>query len=402
MFTSFKDNFKKDRKENIEIPDEVIETLNNNLPKQFTYKEIGEGMCAVMPVNSNELNFKMGIKFPEIPKEIQKEIKNFDDMYEYLYRTQKSCEIETDSEGNITINNQKIPLENLVIDVLEHNKVGKWSMIPLSFPEPVKINIKAGNITREFTLARQPYESMDITYLKSVEEKPLGIQMFIKEKENRKNVSIDIKINMSIDELKSVEEIVEVCDFYKNFLTGKIMLGTSEIKSLKNVEYTNNVHIDEKVSFWNKVLELEKILDKNFDATKLKPEDYNKVQRMYKSLVEKKPFKIPNKVNAMKLDNMESYEKALELVGETMAFEFTREENIKIMNRKIKIYILERVYNYTIKDVVLENEIVRVFLEEIEDKSFVTQKYFLSEKNISEELGKFGEDYEENRSAEVL
>lgn len=402
MFTSFKDNFKKDRKENTDIPDEVIETLNFDLPKQFTYKEIGAGMCAIIPVNSNELNFKMGIKFPEIPKEIQKEIKNFDDMYEYLYRTQKSCEIETDGEGNITINNQKIPLENLVIDVLENNKVEKWSMIPLSFPEPVKINIKAGNITREFTLARQPYESMDITYLKSVEEKPLGIQMFIKEKENRKNVSINIKINMSIDELKSVEEIVEVCDFYKNFLTGKIMLGTSEIKSLKNLEYKNKAYIDEKVSFWNKVLELEKILDKNFDATKLKPEDYNKVQRMYKSLVEKKPFKIPNKVNSMKLDNMESYEKALELVGKTMAFEVTREESIKIMNRKIKIYILERVYNYTIKEVALENEIVRVFLEEIEDKSFVTQKYFLSEKNVSEELGKFREYYEENSNAEVL
>ena len=402
MFTSFKDNFKKDRKENVEIPDEVIETLNNNLPEQFTYKEIRDGMCAIMPVKSDELNFKMRIKIPEIPKKIQKEIKNFDDLYEYLYRTQKSCEIETDNEGNIIINNEKIALENLVVDVLKDDKVKKWEMIPRSFPKPVKMNIQAGNIIREFTIERQPYESMNITYLKSIEEKPLGIQLFIKEKENNKNVSIDIKINMNIDELKDIKDIVDVCEFYKNFLMGKIILGSSEIKNLRNLEYTNNNHIDEKMSFWNKALELEKIFNKKFDARKLKVEDYNKIERMYKSLIEKKPFKILNKVNAMKLDNLESYEKSLELIGKEMAFEFTREENIRIMNRKIRIFILERVYNYKIKDVVKENEIVRVFLEEIENKSFVTQKYFLSEKNIAEELGMIGEGYEEHSNAEIL
>lgn len=398
MFTNFKNTFKENNKENLKIPTEIMKVINRELPKDLKYYQFENGMCGIVSKNAEAITIKTQIKIPEIPEEIKKEIHDFNDMYEYLYRTQKSCEVVPDEDGNILINNNKIKIENFVKDVILDQKIKKFQMVPPSFPKPVKMNIQAGNMIKEFSIERQPYESMDTVYLKTVEEKPLCIKFYIKS-----NNKVDVNININISEIENVDEIVDACEYYKNFMEGKIILGNSKIESFKGNTENSESHIEDKISFWKKVLEIEKYLNKSFNAKKLKDDHYIKILRIYKSIIEKKPFRIKNTMNSLNIENYELYEKIVELKGKNMLIEYNREEEITVFNRKIKVYILERIYNHLIKDVIMQdNKIKIIFGESKEQNSFVAQKYFLSEDDLKKEQLMQKEDHDMYMNAEIL
>ena len=103
------------------------------------------------------------------------------------------------------------------------------------------------------------------------------------------------------------------------------------------------------------------------------------------------------------MDDCDFYEEALEMKGKTMLFEYTKEEEINIFNRKIKVYILERIYNYMIKDVLKQEDKIKIILEESsERKSFVAQKYFLSDEELKKEMLNTEENHDRYLNAEII
>lgn len=379
MFSNFNSTFKENKKNNLKLPKEIIEILNNELPKDLEYKEVDEGICAIVSANNKPMNIKTKIKLPDIPEKIKKDIHSFEDVYEYLYRAQKKCEIIPDKDGNIIVNNSKIKANDLIKNVREDEKFEKLELIPPSFPKAIKTKIKSGNIVKEFDIERQPYESMKIIFLKSTQEKPISIKLYIKD-EN----TVDLKININIKDLKDVNEIVEVCEFYKGFLSGDIQLGDVIAEDINVKKKSQNVFMDKKIDFWKKVLEIEKKLNIKFNATKFSNKDYVWILKLYKSIIENVPFKISSKINSLEIKDNNFYEKANEMLGEMMIFEYTKQEEIEVIGQRIKIYILERIYNYKVKEVKKYKEKIKLILKE-ENESFVAQKFFLTEEELKKE-----------------
>ena len=379
MFSNFNSTFKENKKNNLKLPKEIIEILNNELPKELEYKEVDEGICAIVSANNKPMNIKTKIKLPDIPEKIKKDIHGFEDVYEYLYRSQKKCEIIPDKDGNIIVNNSKIKAKDFIKNVRKDEEFEKLELIPPPFPKAIKTKIKAGNIVKEFDIERQPYESMKIIFLKSIQEKPISIKLYIKDES-----TVDLNININIRDLENVNEIVEVCEFYKGFLSGDIQLGDVITEDIKVKKKSQNVFIDKKIDFWKKTLEIEKKLNIKFNATKINNQDYVWILKLYKSIIENVPFKISSKINSLEIEDTNFYEKTNEMLGEMMLFEYTKQEEIEVMGQRIKIYILERIYNYKVKEVKKYKEKIKLILEE-EKESFVAQKFFLTEEELKKE-----------------
>lgn len=400
MFTNFNNTFKNSKKDNIKLPKEILNVLNRKIPEELEYKEIENGICGIVPKNSKRIKFTTKIKLPEIPEEIKKQIHNFADLYEYLYRTQKRCEIIPDENGNIKINNVEIKISDFIKNVITDDGIKSFELIPPNFPNAVKINIKAGNITKSFNVKRLPYESMDKIYLKSIEENPICIKIYMSNDD-----SIDFNISISIEGIRDVKEIVDTCEFYKNFLNGDISLDDSEIKDIKYKEAPKNIFIDEKINFWKKVLEVEKIFDKKFDACKFDlKDDYILMLRLYKSLIEEEPYKIPEKINSITFDNKENYDKCNKMIGTKMLIEYEREAECEIFGVKIHFFILERIYNCKIKNVLEEKGKMKIIFDDYEKNStFIARKCFLSKDKLENEKTKNEDNrHHEYENAEII
>ena len=332
--------------------------------------------------------------------EIKKQIHSFADIYEYLYRTQKRCEIIPDENGNIKINNVEIKINDFIKNVITNDGIKSFELIPPNFPDAVKINIRAGNIIKSFNVKRLPYESMDKIYLKSIEERPICIKIYMSNDD-----SVDFNISINIEGIIDVKEIVDTCEFYKSFLNGDISLDDSEIKDIKYNETPKNIFIDEKINFWKKVLEVEKIFDKKFDACKIDlKDDYILILRLYKSLIEKKPYKIPEKINSITFDNKENYDKCNQIIGTKMLIEYEREAECKIFGVKIHFFILERIYNCRIKNILEEKGKMKIIFDDYEKNStFIARKCFLSKDKLENEKIKNEDNrHHEYENAEII
>ena len=387
MFTNFNNTFKNSKKDKAKLPKEILDVLNRKVPEELEYKEIENGICGIVPKNSKTIKFTTKIKLPEIPKEIKKQIHNFKDLYEYLYRTQKRCEIIPDENGNIKIN------------VITDDGIKTFELIPENFPKAVKINIRAGNITRTFNVKRLPYESMDKVYLKSIEEKPICIKIYMSNNDN-----VDFNISISIEGIKDIKEIVDVCEFYKSFLNGDISLDNSEIKDIKYKDVPKNIFIDEKINFWKKVLEIEKVFNKKFNACKFdERDDYILMLRLYKSLIEEKPYKIPEKISSITFENKENYDKCKKMIGSKMLIEYEREAECETFGKKIHFLVLERIYNCKIKNVLEEKDKVKIIFDDYEkNNTFIARKCFLTKGKLEKEKINNNNKHYEYENAEII
>lgn len=397
MFTNFNSIF-KDSKENVfNVPKEILDILNRDIPKGFTYKHRENGICYITTEDGSKMDIKTKIKFPEIPIDIRSRIHNLGDLYEYLYRTQKRCEVIPDEDGKIQINGKKIDINKLVKNVV-NDKALRYEIVPNTFPKAEKMEIKAGNITKSFLIERKPYESFDKILLKSVEETPICVKFYISKND------VDFNISISISELENIEEIVDVCEFYKSFLNGDIIINGMKLKNGEYSKSIQNADIDDKITFWNKALAIEKVLNRKFDARKFDiNKDYLTVLRLYKSLIENKPYKIDDKIKSIKFEKNEPFNEYKKMIGLKMILEYTREEDDEIFGETINYLTLERIYNCKIISAVEEDTSIRMEFDKYEENNtFIVRKSFLNREELEQELISTNKNNAEYEDAELI
>lgn len=377
MFTNFNNIFKNNNSN--EIPKEIMNIINNELPKEFKYQEIGNGVCGIVPINGNLLHMKSEIKLPDIPTQIKQQIHTFEDLYDYLYRSQKCCEVMPDNDGNVEINGIKFPLNNIVKDVRNNISYMKVQIVPQAFPPPVLLDVKVGEIIKKFTFSRQPIDSLDKIYIKSIEEKPICIEMYINNKiDNNSNVNVSFKININIDEIENVHEIVDVCEFYNNFMTGDIEFHDAKIKNIKFNELPDNLFLDEKIDFWKKVLKLEEYFNIKFNASKINDtDDYEMVIRLYKSLIEGKSFKLPNKVKTMTFESNESLDNVKNKMGNKVLIDYIQDVNYELMGQNLHLFYYDKIENANISNIIEEGGKYKIIFDDSEENnnSIIRQIY---------------------------
>ena len=379
MFTDFEEIFNKSKNKDIELPNAILDYINQALPNDLVYKYKCDGICMVESKDGTPLKINAKIKLPEIPKVISKKLKTIEDLFEYLYRTQKECEIIPDRDGNIKIGDRNFKIKDFIKDLYKNQECQKVYVAPPSFPKPIEINIESGNIKKFFHLKREPYESMDIVLLKTVEKNPIEFEFYI----DKKN-TIKLNVNMDFESVKDVKEIVETLDFYKSFLNGDIKIEGIEVLEVKN----NAIDIDtkNKISFWNKVLELERIFDTKFNAMQISYRDLYKVEELYNSLIQKVAIKTDLIIESMDMDYFGENEKLNDFIGKAMSFQYDSSEILEFGGIRLELFKLEKIFNYYVEDIIIIKKGQIKIIVKANDNSYVSKQYFLDKSELEKKI----------------
>lgn len=273
------------------------------------------------------------------------------------------------------------------------NKNIKTEVKAISELYPKIVKIEAGQLSRNFNIERKKYKSLDAVYYKSIEEKPIGIYIYLK-----KDNSYNIRFCIDISEISNIKEIIEVFKFYKKCLSGDISIDGK--KEGFKIEQSENSIIEKKLKFWMKALKVEETIQKKIDATKIKEEDYITILKLYKSLVKKSPYKIENKIKTLTFNDNNLYETTKNMIGKIMTIEYNKKEEIELAEEKIVVYILAKIFNCKIKNTIKEEKIIKLSLSNSEEyQTFIVEKIFLSKKELEEEKNI---DIKKYRRAEIL
>ena len=138
MIMNFYDAFDNENDFNVDIPKEVLDVLNQNLPKNFHYYK-DSTLGYVAGPSSDHISLKVTID----PQFVEKELKNIPqkDWAEYIYRAQLKVPVTNTSIGN---DNKMIPLEETLHNPLESSAPSLESaeLVPEPFPNPISITFE--------------------------------------------------------------------------------------------------------------------------------------------------------------------------------------------------------------------------------------------------------------------
>ena len=141
MMTHFNEVFGDNADEDNEIPQEILEELNKELPKNLIYLKDEKGRYVIVPRPDREIkSMRMTTKFdldPETDALLIEKLKSVpqEKWGEYLFRTQKSIAVKDIKIGD---EEQLIPLEQTLTNPLSDESaiVKECRMYPEEFPKP--------------------------------------------------------------------------------------------------------------------------------------------------------------------------------------------------------------------------------------------------------------------------
>lgn len=343
MFSDFKKAFQVDES-STKIPDAVIDALSDSLPEGFKYTRIDKEVVGII-TTSEKMQMKVNLNYPYDFKP-----KSTEELMEYLYRTQQELSVPTNS---IEINGHIFTPEQLINFPLSETKVSNedFNLIikPYPFPEPFPIFFELKceeSIKKIFQIKRQPYAHMGKCLFNSIDKGPLKLSYIIDEK----NHSLNLTLNLNIENAYSAKEAAEAYKIYKGFIKGNIRFNGADLNAVpsKNEELES---IEEVIKLWEKVDLIGEKLKIAFKPNEnLSQNDVLWIERLYKSFIEEEPYK-----EYIKIDNMTSeiidINKEEILSSKGIAFQFTNNEEIQLLGKDITLYNLVAMFDLRVIEI---------------------------------------------------
>lgn len=394
MFSNFKDAFIIKPQYTIAPPQAVIDTLNTDLPTGFHYVHDHDGYCHID--NYDGFCFPSGkIEIPSEDKELFEDTSkaNTDILLKYCYNTQKPLKLLPDENGCFTINGEKIK----AIDFIKAPMINvqpqemDFFISPPKFPAPFNIRIKGEGYELVVPVQRVANHSISAQRFESVSPAPIMLNYILDIEKSR----FTFTISVNIDGVSSISDIVAANHIFNAFISGHGYIFNSHIDATPDKSVTPISK--DTVSFWDKVLEVEKMFGVSFDASKGVTYNVgNKLLELYRSLVEKKPFKLKKTFNTVSgRGTSHNVSGMSDIVGKEILFEFMKNEEAEIMGSKLSYYGLFSIFGASVEQIIMPpNDTSGKFdvkLATTKGKTmYSSTMYFLSE----EELNKYREDTE--------
>lgn len=379
MFSDFNKAFKENYLKS-HIPNEVLESLNKNLPDGVKYVPREDGICTIEFEES-----KSNYKFPQINFDRLKEscknnkIKDPKDLDKYLYNSQKILEFDASDEDTIEYKGKKIKFSDFVIDLYGGSKPdhGTFCIVPPEFPEPFEITLRFKGKSKSLSIKRVPNDSITDAKFVSMSESCLNFSYIYNDQKN----ILTIKLKIEQGNASSIQDIIDAMEIYNSFCDGELYLGDQKVYD-DNRSFTK---ISENyISCWKKLKELQSLLKVEFNPQiKLSNEDQIIILQLYRTLIQKKPYK-----EYVKLDQIEttgSNKSGIDMINKNMAFCCIESIEVNILDVKLELYSLVFFYNNIIKDCEQKNNKTIIKFSPMEDKkAYKSVQYFISEKEAHE------------------
>lgn len=369
MFVDFDKVFNDKPQPQLRVPDAFVGYLNKQLPDGLVYKIDEEGTCVI---TGGEDSFTLGGFEYVISSEDKKILgKNYtiEDVLKLFYNRQKPIPLRLKKEGFVLLNGDEFPIEKMFLN--PHNPIKKESgtffMLPEKFPKPFKLDVGCDRYERALMISRVPCDSVHGATFESEKDIPLRISYRVDSKDHK--LSMDMSFNLSY--AKTIRDIVEATSIYNAYLDGKGYLCGKPLETKlhgKNVKRFD----DSSITFWEKVLEIEKHLAVSFTPPR-EDVDFSTmclVEQLYQNLINNTPIRETIKPESLDgvWDSIDE-EDVVASIGSRIYFEFEATRTVELFGVKFNLYGLIGILDAVLADFSKKGKNHKIVLKDVSEES---------------------------------
>ncbi|HGA1022319.1 TPA: abortive infection system toxin AbiGii family protein [Bacillus cereus] len=382
MFANFENAFFKQNKINTGIAKEILDSLSDKLPEGFSYEDLGNGAVGITSTDRT-ITFK-GLKIV-IPQDLPKNFTptNLRELLDFMYRIQRPLKLEKNEETRILLSNQEFKPDELIYFPFRENQLvedGEWIIPPKPFSPPFELTLEGNGIAKEFLIQRQPYPDLQKSLFQSINQSPFETSYIIDEIEGQ----LEFNFKIDLDNINTVDEILENLKLYQACITGEIKLNGSVISIPTTPEARNENEIksiEQTIIIWEKVLALQSKLNVDFKPnSKLETDEVILIEELYRTLIENKPFKEFIVMDEMSFTNYsgKNINELLEIEG--LSFQFRELSTVRLLNVTLELPSIVGFFNLKAYDFIKTEKKLTLLVKPIENKGiFRSIIYFPSE-----------------------
>ena len=381
MFSNFKNAFKETPHYSENPPQVVIDAISSDLPDNLFYVHDHDGFCRLEASEGLQIQSGTIILSPDA-KKVLSESPTLNDILKYAYNSQTFIKIQPDKYGKITINGNRISLEDMVKAPLKDIQLSSTELWlqPSEFPSPFKLTIGNLEYEMEMLITRVPNNSLYTQEYQSINQNVLSINYKLNTYSNPPSFSFNISFN--IENAKRASDIVMAYEIFNSFIDGNGLIEKNKL-IISNKQSNKKISHD-TIMFWNKVSELELLLNISFNLMQdITVGDAKMIEALYSSLIENKPYKTYctySSVNGKgSLEPLCNIKKDQEIY-----LEFETSDSINILGQNIELLKLQGIFGATIIPPTIElsseNTEYEVELATVAGKKmYCSCQYFLSQ-----------------------
>lgn len=275
--TNFYDSFGDKANTDQEIPEEILNELNTELPDNLMYFHDENGNWYAIPrPEAKSLRLKVDVDLDNCNEHIRKTLNRItsDNWGEYLYRIQSSLPVK-----NTRIGDEKdlIPIEKTMGNPLSSKdvKVDRCRLYPSEYQNPTHLVFESKDKRKTvISFQQQVYDSYSEVKYSNIDFDALKIDIYIysplsdkDQKGSRTSVSQKICVDYSVipTKAKTVSEAVNALHLFQGLLSGTTRVNGVPMTSTKAQQRFDPQQLEDMVDFWEKALSLEKKIGINFD-----------------------------------------------------------------------------------------------------------------------------------------
>lgn len=410
MIADFYDSFGKDTGTNKEIPAEVLELLNSDLPDNFMYVNDSEGgyMAVPRPDKLTE-GLRLTTQFDFDVERDSKLIERLgilpqEKWAEYFYRLQRVIPVKNLRVGNEA---KTIPLERTIGNPLQERGtiVTDTKMYPESFPDPITIVFESiQGDTIPIKLQQQVYDSLAEIKLQNINFPALKIELYryaplvedLSQEESHTSPDVPLRLTYSVQPAlaKTVTDAVAALRVFKGLIEGTIKMNGKVIPP-KGIDATlTPQQIDEAIGFWSTALALEEKLKVKFVPSADFPmEDIKLFNELKVCLIDgqeivwKHPFDHFHMGGYHPVDKDYRFE---DFIGkENMAYRFTEGPiEATLLGTEFNIYSRSEIKDFVITNIDWDDESKEggdVYIADAPGKVLTLSRLYITEEDIAAE-----------------
>lgn len=364
MFVDFDKVFAEKRQTGLPIPKALVDHLSDRLPKGLRYA-VHEQCLHVVPEDGADLRFS-GFHFAPTVEQKACLGDNYseEDILAFSHNAQQKIPLELNNEGILIVNGERLPMNALIQS--PYNPVsfaeGSLYVFPQEFDPPFYLSVGSDKYSRLLLIKRIPHNSIHTQAFESDESSPLLISYQLNTKEQKMTMSI----SFNLDAAHSIRDYVETIAIYNAFIEGKGYIGGHLFPS-KLVGEQVKKYDEDSLSFWEKVMQVERILGVNFIPPR---EDVSfdticDVEQLYQNLVNQTPIRDTNKIETISGTwTIERQQDIQESIGRSMLFEFEATTTLTLFGVSISLPCFLMVFNSRLTGVVEEGDTYRIQLDD--------------------------------------
>lgn len=276
MLGRFFDIFGKATEKTHEIPAEVLEIANQRLPDNFVYQIDSDGNYRAFPkADKGFKGFEMKTQYDfEKDPDLFARLKLLprEKWEQYLYRSQRSMPVKNTQMGNAE---KLVSLEMLMSEPYgQEVKITDMMMYPSKFPEPIKMVFESPEGDKaEISIQQQPYDNLMEIKFANVDFPALSVTIYKysplvghSDDITHSDAENPVRASYSIHTTKaeSAKEVVTALHIFRGLHNGTTKVDGNPINPQNGFPEYDIEKLNSVVEFWEKALQLERILKVSF------------------------------------------------------------------------------------------------------------------------------------------